>query len=123
VRCLDADGRGVAVTGVHDRVAGEDEEAVADRLDDRREVGVRTAGRAGPALEERVAAEHVPVGAEDADAAGAVARRVHDAQALAGDLELVAAAHGAVGLPVGVDNVPPHLVVGVHEDGRAAGRT
>jgi hypothetical protein len=40
----------------------EHEQAVADRRDDRREVGVRAAGRAWAALEERVAAEHVPVG-------------------------------------------------------------
>jgi len=48
---------------------------------------------------------------------------VHDAQTLPRDLELVAVAHGAVGLPVGIDDVPQHLVVGVQEDGRAAGRT
>jgi hypothetical protein len=48
---------------------------------------------------------------------------VHDAQPLPRDLELVAVAHGAVGLPIGIDDVPQHLVVGVQEDGRAAGRT
>jgi hypothetical protein len=55
---------------VHHGVVGEHEQAIADRLDDRREVRVRATGRAGPALEERVAAERVPVGAEEADATG-----------------------------------------------------
>jgi hypothetical protein len=40
------------------------------------------------------------------------------AQALPGDLELVAVAHGAVGLAIGIDGVPQHLVVGVQKDAR-----
>src|SRR5215211_7106444 len=100
VRRLGADGRGLAVAGVHHRVVGKHQQPIANRLDDRREVGVRTAGRAGPALEERVTAEYVPAWPEEADATGTVARRVHDAQPRPRDLELVAVAHGAVGLPV-----------------------
>ena len=75
VGCLVADRRGVAVAGVHD-VARRQRSSRRVRIDSMI-VGKSEPERPvapGPPLEQRVAAEHVAVGHEQADAAGRVAR-------------------------------------------------
>jgi len=65
-----ADGGIRPVTGVDDRVRVEDEQPVADRVDDRAEVGERTPGRARAAGEQRVPAEQPAlIGQVEADGA------------------------------------------------------
>ena len=117
-----ADRRRVAVTGVDDGVGREREQLRADRLDDRREVREGPAGRAGPAVEQRVAAvDRVTVRVVEADAAGGVARRVQRDERRAGHVEARAVLDQQVRRALGVHGVPEHQVVGVQRDGRADG--
>jgi len=62
---------GIPQAGVDDRVRGEDEQPVADRVDDRAEVGEGTPGGARAAGEQRVTAEQPAlVGQVEAHGAG-----------------------------------------------------
>ena len=86
-RLLGADGGVVAVAGVYDGVVGQREQPGPDRLDDQVGVAEGAAGRAGPALEERVAGEDTAeVGGVQADGAGRVAGGVQHGQRGAADL-------------------------------------
>src|SRR5919202_1342397 len=79
VRSLLADAGGFAVAGANGGVRGQGQQLVADRLDDHAEVGVGPPGRAGPAVEQGVAAEHgIQVGGVEAARAGRVSGSVQD---------------------------------------------
>src|SRR2546421_12269401 len=81
--------RGVEpVTREHERVARQGEEPAVDRLDDRVEAGVLEAGVAGPAGEERVAAEDDRMALEqEARGAGRVPGRMDRAGTEGADLD------------------------------------
>ena len=72
----------------------------------------------GPALEQRVAPEHVAVGVEEAHAAGTVPGRVQHAQAGAGHDQLVAVVQLGIGFGRFVHDVPEHPVRGMEQHRR-----
>ncbi len=75
-------------------------------------------GRAGAALEQRVAAEDVAVGRQQAHAARAVTGRVHHPQPRIRDRQLVAVLQVAVGCFRRIDRVPQHAVGRVQQHRR-----
>jgi PAS domain S-box-containing protein len=114
VRCLRADSGAVPVAGVDHRAGVQNEQAVADRGDDRAEVRERPPGRARAAGEQGVAAEQPALaGHVEAHSAARVARGMQDRKLGAGDRDLLPVGQLPVGDPVGVGHVPQLLVGGV----------
>ena len=122
VRRFGTDGGVGSVAGVDHRVRVEDQQAVADRVDDRAEVGKGPSGRARTSGEQRVPAEQ-PALLRQVEAHGAARMPgcVPYRGPGPGDFDRLPVGQVPVRRPAGIGLIPEFAVGGVQPDRRAGG--